>query len=93
MPSAAVPGTAKTLERLWQECQAESVEIVARRHNLTRQSLVALFQQSGLIGGGNRDPSQREIRQACRALQKRWTADQAEARWVGRRSIAVLRED
>jgi len=92
MPSVAIAGTGKTLERLWQECQTESVATVATRHNLTRQQLVALFQQSGLVSGGNRDPSPAEIRQECRKFKERWTAEQAKARYVGSRHIARIRE-
>jgi len=87
MPSVAVAGTGKTLDRLWQECQSERMSVVAARHQLSTQQLVALFQQSGLLDGGNRDPSRQEIRQACRALRRQWTEEQAKARYVGSRLI------
>ena len=87
MPSLAVAGTGKTLERMWQECQTETVSTVAQRNGLTRQQLVALFQQSGHLGGGNRDPSRAEIRQACQALKRRWSEEQAKSRYVGARLI------
>jgi hypothetical protein len=92
MPSLAVAGTGKTLETLWRECQTESVTVVANRHNLTRQQLVAMFQQSGLAAGGNRDPSPSQIRQECRKFREKWTAEQAESRYVGSRKILRMRE-
>jgi hypothetical protein len=92
MPSVAVAGTGKTLERLWEECQTERMSAVASRHNLTTQQLVALLQQSGLIDGGSRDPSRSEIQRECQKFQREWTREQALQRWVGRRRISEIEE-
>lgn len=87
MPSMAVAGTGVTVETMWQKCQTQRMSEVAKQYGLTTQALLAMLQQSGLVEGGNRDPSRQEIKEACRQLQKEWTAEQAASRWVGRRRM------
>lgn len=86
----AVGETGVTLETMFQESQTLGIGAVANQHGMTRQRLVALFQQSGLLpsGSGARDPSKEEIQKACRELQDQWTPEQARARWVGSRSLS-----
>jgi transposase-like protein len=65
-----------------------SLSEVAKKHGMTRQFLVSLFQQDGLIGGGGqRVPSPEEIRQECLLFRRRWTPEQRAARWVGSRRV------
>lgn len=88
----AVSPTNKTLQTLWMEAQHQTIQEVATQNGMTRQQLVALFQQSGLSEGGrgSQDPSKETIRRLCREFQEKWTPEQAVARWVGNRRINSL---
>jgi len=81
----AVGDTGVTLETMFLEAQTSGVKATANRYGMPHQRLSAWFRQSGLVAGGNRDPSLEEIRQAVREIQDSWTPEQARARWVGMR--------
>ena len=73
---------------MWEECTHRKVAAVARRHGLTRQQLVALFDQTGLTGRKASDPGPDEIDAATRSIRSEWTPDQERARWIAARRFA-----
>ena len=79
MPVVSCP----TTQELWTLCQTHQMKMVAEKFNMTTQQIVARFQQSGLLSGGNRDPSPEEIEREKRAIQQRWDETTRQARWVG----------
>ena len=84
MPSA---GMQEMVDQIWQQCQHRRMSEVAKDYGLTTQRIVALLQQSGLVEGGNRDPSRLEIQEACQEIRQRWTPEQMKSRWVGKRRL------
>lgn len=88
MPVAVCP----TTQELWTLCKSHQMKLVAKKFNLTTQQMVAQFQQSGLLSGGNRDPSPEEIEREKRLIQQRWDEPTRKARWVGTKGrMAVYR--
>ena len=79
-----------SIEALWRQCQTETIAAVAKRVGKTRQGLLAEFQQAGLYGNAVRDPSPRQIKQACLMLQSRWDETTRMERWIGSRRPKIL---
>lgn len=73
------------VQQMWEECSHEKLSVVAARHNLTKQALVALFDQAGLTGRTEADPGPEEIAAAAAEIRRGWTPDQERARWIAAR--------
>ena len=78
-------GTDSLVERLWEECQTARISEVAKRHGMTTQRLVGDLIEAGLLGNRESDPSPADIAQMTAEIRSKWTAETAQARWIGLR--------
>ena len=72
---------------LWNECSHKKLGQVAAENNLSKQELVALFDQTGLTGRQPADPGPSEIAAAAAAIRAEWTPEVEAARWIAARSL------
>lgn len=70
---------------LWEECRRHKMGTVAERHGMTVQQMVAEFKAAGLMGNGPKDPSPADIKRATLEVQRDWTPEIRQSRWVGAR--------
>lgn len=70
---------------LWESCRNHKMKVVAAKFNTTVQQMVALFKAAGLMGNGPKDPSPADIKRATLELQRGWTPEMRQSRWVGAR--------
>ena len=76
------------VHQMWEECNHQKLSEVAARHNLTKQALVALFDQAGLTGRTPADPGPSEIAAAAAAIRAEWSQEVETARWIAARRYA-----
>lgn len=86
MPALTMP----TAKELWNLCRYQTMTAVAEKYGLTRQAMVAMFQQEGLMQSGKRCPSPAEIEAAKKELQAKWDEETRMDRWVGRRGRRLV---
>jgi hypothetical protein len=72
---------------LWNECSNKKLSQVAAENGLTKQALVALFDQTGLTGRQPADPGPNEIAAAAAAIRREWTPEVEAARWIAARTL------
>lgn len=69
----------------WEMCKQRPLKEVAEAMGLSRQKLVALFSQEGLLGNGRKDPSPAEIAERAAWVRSRWDAETERSRWIASR--------
>jgi hypothetical protein len=72
---------------LWNECSRKKLGQVAQENNLSKQQLVAMFDQSGLTGRRPADPGPNEIAAVAASIRQEWTPEVEAARWIAARSL------
>lgn len=76
------------VQEMWLECSHRKVSEVAKKHGLTTQHLVALFDQAGLTGRRAGDPGPDELAAAVRRIRRSWTPEQRRSRWIAAREYS-----
>lgn len=77
---------AQEVRKLFKECQEDKVGVVAKRHGMTRQSLMGLFWEFRLLGNELDDPTPSEIERETAAFRSSWSEEQEKSRWMGART-------
>lgn len=72
---------------MWKELETMALGEVASRHGLTKQRLVALFDQAGLTGRREADPGPDEIASAALAIRMTWSPQVERSRWIAARRM------
>ena len=72
------------------QCQRNSLSVVASRHKMTTHQLISDLEDAGVLGNEHRDPSPEEIRERARKIREEgfgnaapWTPEQFQVRWIG----------
>ncbi len=76
------------VHQMWEELNHKKLGIVAQQNGLTPQKLVAMFDQAGLTGRMEADPSPSEIAERAAVIRARWSPQQEAARWIAARKLA-----
>lgn len=76
------------VHKMWEELNHKRLGLVAQQNGLTQQALVALFDQAGLTGRQEADPSPGEIAERAAAIRAQWSPQQEAARWIAARKLA-----
>ena len=75
---------------LWLELETKTLSQVATHAGVSKQQMVALFDQAGLTGRQSADPGPDEILAATEAIRREWTPEQEKARWIAARRLTAL---
>jgi len=73
----------QSVEEMWQACQHNPLGQVARANGRSSQALASEFRRAGFVGGGPKDPSPQQIREACLQIRAEWDAETERSRWMG----------
>lgn len=77
---------AQEVRKLWQECHAQKIGVVAKRHGLTHQALLGMFFEFRLLGNELDDPAPAEIARQTALFRAGWSEEQEKSRWMGART-------
>lgn len=77
---------AQDVRRLFKECQDTKVGIVAKRHGMTHQALLALFFEYRMLGNELDDPTPSDIARETAAFRSSWSEETEKSRWMGART-------
>ena len=75
------------VQAMWEQCETMRLSEVAEMNGLSKQALVALFDQAGLTGRTPADPSPSDIAAAAAQIRREWTPEQEKARWIAARRL------
>ena len=74
-------------KKTFQQLGHKTLNQIAKENNLSRQELVTLWDQAGLTGRSQVDPSPSEIAEATRKIRSEWSEKQRSRRWIAAKLI------